>query len=209
MVQTENWERHAASRPGASSSLVDGYFVAQHRRPAELSDVDTGALSPVLRGVLTSDGTVTTLIAACTMQPLALRVLDERTVGLPAGTGTWLEAPPGAPATRRRVEITVRATRAPVYHAETFLLRERLPPEVAGSLSTEPLGLGGALRRHGANARRELLWYGQGGPPQWTQPPRLRAEASLPGGSTLHRTYRLMTPGGQPAALITESFGLA
>ncbi|KUN39799.1 hypothetical protein AQJ30_09055 [Streptomyces longwoodensis] len=206
MVPTEQWERSAASGLEASTSLMDDFFRAQHHRPAALSDVDASAVDPILRGVLTSDGTVTTLIAACLLQPLAVRVLDERNVGLATDMGRWLEAAPGALAVRRRVVIVVRVTRAPVYHAESFLLPERLPPEVADSLRTEPLGLGGALRRHSAHVGRELLWYGQGQPLPWTGIPPHRPDEDLPVDPTLHRTYRLTAPNRQPAALITESF---
>ncbi|MEV6986459.1 chorismate pyruvate-lyase family protein [Sphaerisporangium sp. NPDC051017] len=188
------------TRPPATSAttLIADRFIAQDRRPDGLTDLDVSALPPLLRTVLVSDSTVTSLFEAYTMRPLRVDVLAEDLVELDHGSAAWLEVPVGTACARRRVLVRDAAVDDPLYCAQTYLLPGRLPQQLRDSFMEERLGIGAAIRRHLVESLRELLWFGRAVTPNW-------ARDHMPARLTVHRTYRIRLH-GLPAILAGEDF---
>jgi chorismate-pyruvate lyase len=164
-------------------------FLAQHERPAQLSDLDLATLPPALRILLLSDGTLTTALEAYRLAPVVAEVRSQETIRLDAENSRPLRAEIGTEAILRRVDIRDMTTSAILVKAESILLIERLPDAFARTLADSQKGLGEALSRARLECRRELLWYGR--------------EAGA--GNTIARCYRVISH-GQPVLLIEERF---
>ena len=65
---------------------------AQSTSPPHLAPVNLRTLTPFQRGLLVIDGTLTQSIEACTLSPVKVVVLGQRTHALSADY-VWLDAP--------------------------------------------------------------------------------------------------------------------
>lgn len=164
-------------------------FLAQHERPAHLSDLDLATLPPALRIVLLHDGTLTTALEAYRFAPVAVEVRSQENIRLDAENARSLRAEIGTEAILRRVDIRDMTTSAILVRAESILLIERLPDTFLQTLADSQKGLGEALSRSQLECRRELLWYGR----------------AAGGGDAIARGYRMISH-GQPVLLIEERF---
>ena len=162
-------------------------FVAQDERRSGGSYVDFAALSGHLRCLLVTDGTVSSLIEAFSLEPTRTRCLEQKPGHPTQPELRWLAATPGTVTVLRRVLIEGALTRQPYLSARSLLVPERLPDEVVDVLADERSSIGAALVRSGVEHRRELLWFER----------RQGAVAS--------RTYRIFIR-GVPAILINEDF---
>lgn len=165
--------------------LLTRHFVAQRHRPPDLADVAPDRIGDFARCLLVTDGTVSTLVEAHELEPVAV----ERAGAAPPVDGAltpWLDVGAGEAVLSRR--IVMRGTCSGRVHvtAESHLVPARLPAEFVDVLGLSAKGLGEALRALRVDHHRELLWFGARGP-------------------VLSRTYRLLVA-GRPAVLITESF---
>ena len=127
--------------------------------------VDT---DPFDRMLLTADGTVTTLLEACTGEPIVTRTTRQAGPAtfeeLLEVVGRWwhpatqlLDLSPAERLIVRRV--TLHGARSGVAHvlAESLVVPDRLPGEIAESLVRPGASLGRLLASHHLESRREIL----------------------------------------------------
>lgn len=178
-----------------------GAFVAQQRRPAQLQPVSVAQLTPFQRGLLVTDGTVTTFVEAYWLEPVVVTRLAQAEEALAQGD-PWLDLPAGARVMRRRVVLSGRRSGRFFAWADTAMALERLPPPVRAGLDRDGGGLGRILLDSGLETRREGLWFGR------ERPADVPAEvAARWPGEFLARTYRVVAS-GRPLMVITERFAL-
>jgi chorismate-pyruvate lyase len=159
-------------------------------------------LSPLQRGLLVVDGTVTTFLEAWALEPILVTRLWQRASRLESAD-PWLCAHAGDGVLDRAVLLTGARSRRCFAFAESRILVERLPAAMRRDLDLGTAGLGQILLRSSLESRREGLWYGrERGRPV---PPQV---AALACDDFLVRTYRVST-GGQPLMMITERFPYA
>ena len=176
-------------------------FVAQSRRPASLGPIDVAALTPLQRGLLVIDGTVTTFLEASLLEPVEVERLDQEERPAPA-PDEWLGVGAGAPVIHRRVMLRGRDTRRFLVWADSRIAAGRVGQALRTGLEQAPGGLGRILIDSALETRRECLWFGREGRAE--APP---AVAAAWPGEFLSRTYRVIA-GGRPLMLITERFPL-
>jgi len=174
-------------------------FFAQSHRPAELNDVDFADLSPLLRALLVTDGTVTKLLEAYALEPMVVQRLGQYTKCLDAADDRLgLEA--GEEILVRSVMLVGAESQRLFVFAESLIVPGNLPLPIREGLHSETGGLGKILLDSGLETRREGLWYGKGRPAEIPAP-----VADLCAGDFITRSYRIIA-GGVPLMLITERF---
>lgn len=165
------------------------------------------ALSPVLRALLTTDGTVTETLAAFHGEDVGVRVLAQGYRAAEMPTDADLETAPGCRVLDRAIVLTGARTGNRYTAARSRILPDRLPTGVRDGLlaGREPLGM--LMLAHRLETFREVTACGRGA----------AGDAALPGGpcagalgvepraGIVWRTYRVIT-GGRPAMVITECF---
>jgi chorismate-pyruvate lyase len=178
-----------------------GVFIAQDQRPSGLMDIEPRDLSPLLRGLLVIDGTVTTFIEAYAMEPIEIERISQETTSL-AEDHRWLAVPAGEEIVNRKVALLGSDSGRLYAFAESLIVVSRLDAPIQRGLEQEPGGLGRILVDSELESRREGLWYGHERIAEL--PERVR---ELCEGEFLTRTYRLIA-GGVPLMTITERFPL-
>jgi chorismate-pyruvate lyase len=178
--------------------LAERHFTAQHEAAAELQRLDIASLSPFLRGLLFTDGTVSRALEAQMLSPVAVEPVEQLSTSPPARVARWLELQDREDCIRRRVVMTSEGTSLSVW-AESHVVEQRLPVGFVGVLGGSPTGIGGSLGQLKLESWRELLWFGLGSSPPWSAVPRA--------AETLTRSYRIITQ-GRPALLISEAFAV-
>jgi chorismate-pyruvate lyase len=166
--------------------------------PPGIRAVEFAALSPLRRGLLVIDGTVTTFLAAVTGEPLRVEPLGQRHVVLQARVAD-LDAGAGTGVLERCVALVGEDTGQVHALADSLIVPGRLPGPVRAALEEGTMGIGQALRVPGFATRREGLWFGRAcrAVPQ--------ALAGRVADEFLARSYRVLA-GGVPAMCITEYF---
>jgi chorismate-pyruvate lyase len=183
----------------ATFDPAEGVFVAQLRRPPELSDVSLETLSPFLRALLVIDGTVTKFLEAYALEPVTVKRLGQKTRFLDVDH-PWLCVAAGERIISRRVMLVGGESGRLYTYAESMIVPGRLPLPVQDSLEKESGGLGKILVDSALETRREGLWYGQERLTDMPEP-----VGDLCEGFFLLRSYRVIA-GGVPLMLITERF---
>lgn len=173
-------------------------FVAQDRRPTHLGAVDAETLSPFLRTLLISDGTVTRFIEAYQLERVDTVRLDQVHFASRGGH-EWLAVESGAPVALRRVFLRGRDSDTIYAYATTLVALDRMPKSVLARLELKGQSLGRVLNDAKIETRRETLWYGWESDLDVPDPLRHLAQPWLT------RAYRIVHR-GQPMALVTERF---
>jgi chorismate-pyruvate lyase len=167
------------------------------------------AVDPFDRMLLAADGTVTTLLEACTGEPVATRTTRQAGPAaldlLLAATGPWwhpdaslLELAPAERVIARRAILAGARSGVPYVLAESLLVPGRLPGGCAERLMRAGASLGRLLLADALETRREVLRIDA-----------VRAgEAAdaldvAPGETLARRTYRIVIR-GRAAAAVTE-----
>ncbi len=183
----------------APDQLAARHFTAQDALPDGVAAVELQRLSPVLRGLLLLDGTVSRALEAEALRPVEVELVAHDDCEAPAAVATALRLASGERCMRRRVVMRIAGARPTVW-AESFVVPRRLPTAFLSALTANAKGIGGSMQELRLESARELLWFGLASDPDWPEP----------GGSvagTLRRAYLVFT-GGEPALLITEDFAL-
>jgi chorismate-pyruvate lyase len=166
-------------------------------------------LDPFDRMLLTADGTVTTLLAACTGEPIVTR--PTRQTGpatldrLHAATDRWwhpdvqlLELTPAERLIARRVTLSGAHSGVAYVLAESLVVPDRLPDMIAERLGHAGASLGRVLAAGPLETRRDIGHI-----------VAVRAGAAgdhldvSPGTTVARRTYTIVV-GQQPVAAVTE-----
>jgi len=183
---------------------------ATHRERVAAA-LDLASLPPVLRTLLTTDGTVTETLAALHGEEVGVRVLAQGYVPQAEGEAPELAAAPGTRVVARVLDRTIVLVGAESGRAYT-VARSRIVPEAlpaglqAGLLERrEPIGK--LMLEHRLETFREIVDCGRcpaGRAPRLgdTAPDALGISADAP---VAWRTYRVIS-GGRPVMSITEVF---
>ncbi|HEY1316688.1 MAG TPA: chorismate pyruvate-lyase family protein [Gaiella sp.] len=166
-------------------------------------------LDPLDRMLLAGDGTVTTLLEACTAEPIrtaTVRVAGPATVDdLMRLTGSWwhpnaslLDLEPAEPVIVRRAVLRGARTSRPYVLAESLVVPGRLPGAMADALAQPGASIGRLLQSNGAETRRELLQVGRMRANEATEYLETRPDATI-----AWRTYRIQM-GGRTIVLLAE-----
>lgn len=195
----------AALAPPAMSPHTGG---AEHLSVQSLGQLTAGgkatavnlrALSPFQRALVFTDGTVTKLIEAYTLEPLdILRLADTHAPALEHHP--WLEVDELCAVGKRDVIIQGRYSRTLYVYAESLVVPERLPLPVRERLDVQGEGLGRLLNEAKIETRREVLWYARESAADLPEEVRRVSD-----GEFITRVYRIIAR-GLPVALITERF---
>lgn len=201
MPDTSPRHRHPGS---ASFDPAARLFLAQDQRPALLTGLEPGELSPLQRALLVIDGTVTSFLAAWAMEPVVVRPVGQRHGELPGDgpslAAAWLDAPARSPVLEREVLLQGADSQRLFAFAESLICIDRLPATLRAGLESGGLNLGQLLLMPGIESRREGLWYGRERPA--ALPP---AVAALTAPDFLTRAYRV-SMASRPLMVITERF---
>jgi chorismate-pyruvate lyase len=166
-------------------------------------------LDPLDRMLLSTDGTVTTLLEACTGEAIATRITRQAGPAardrLLAAEGRWwhpdetlLELVPGERVTARRVVLTGVRSDVPFLVAESLVAVDRLSAEVIERLTRAEASLGRVLIAGSVATRRQLLEIAA------TRAAENANELGVSSDLTLaRRTYRIAGC-RRAAALVTE-----
>jgi len=177
--------------------LAELHFTAQEEASTDLDDVDIVQLDPFLRGLLFTDGTVSRALEAQTLAPVMVEAVEQTQAAAPARVARYLDVEQTDECIRRRVVMKIAGTSSAVW-AESYVVPGRLPPDFLTTLGGSPRGIGQSLQQLKLESWRELLWFGLGPPPQWS-------DHATSATATLTRFYRIITQ-GLPALLISEAF---
>ena len=178
--------------------LTELHFAAQDEATVDLEVVEVARLDPFLRGLLFTDGTVSRALEAQTLTPVALEAVEQTRTPAPTRAARYLDVPAASECIRRRVVMTI-AGPSPSVWAESYVVPGRLPEDFVGVLDGSSHGIGGSLRQLRLESWRDLLWFGLGEVPSWSED-----EATT---TTLTRVYRIIT-NRLPALLISEAFAV-
>lgn len=167
-------------------------------------------IDPFDRMLLSTDGTVTTLLAACAGEPIITRATRQAGPAplerLLTATGCWwhpdatlLELSPADRVVARRA--TLRGGRSGVAYllAESVVVLDRLPRRIADGLAREGASLACLLTAGPVEARREVL------PAEAVTADEAACDhlGVRPGAKLAQRTSRIVI-GGRAAAAVTE-----
>ena len=188
--------------PSAGYDPLIDLPMAQAAKPAELGPVNLRTLTPFQRALLVIDGTVTKFIEAYTMEPIEVVRLAQQNIPLEEDH-RWLEARSGTVVAVREAVLRGRYSHTFYAYARSWIVPDRLSPEVAERIQVDGEGLGRILNDHDTETRREVLWYGR---ERTTDLPEVVLRAT--GGEFISRTYRIIAR-KRPIMLITEKFPVA
>lgn len=160
-----------------------------------LNPVEFTTLEPFLRALLLDDRVVTRALGHHASAEVMVKIQEQRNISVDLPLASLLDMQAGSPAVRRRVSIHIGQSAAPTLLAESFVVVERLPPDVVGSLATSGKGIGEVLYDLGIPTRRELVCLGASDYVPWR--PDL--------GPAVVRFYRIVAD-TLPAILIKEAF---
>ncbi|WP_432490854.1 chorismate--pyruvate lyase family protein [Kineococcus gypseus] len=170
----------------APQDLVDARDLEQQRPGAP--DDPLAPLTPVGRMVMTTDGTVTAILAHAVGERIVLGRTAQRWHAVPAAEAAHLRLPPGAAVELRTVHLVGERTGTRYVRAETLVSTDALPPGFREDLARGEETIGRLLRAHRLETYREVV--------------DTRVSAA---DGTCRRTYTV-TAGGLPVLLITEHF---
>lgn len=179
----------------------ENIFVAQHRRPANLEDIDPYSLTPVERTLLVIDGTVTRFLETYFAEPIRIENIGETREQLKK-EHEFLALPKGEEVVSRRVLLRGARSARTYASAASLVVPSRVKAAVRKEVGDMSQGLGRLLLEGKTEQYRELLWYGKEPPSEL--PGELR---SLATEYSITRTYRIMV-NREPTMMITEWFEL-
>ena len=116
-------------------------------------------IPPVLRVLLTSDGTITTALQALLLTPIGVEIIRQEEVRLDAAAAEFLAVEPGLDALARDVCLTARGRRW--VYASSVLLTDGLPRPLLAALRTRRKPLGLLLNESGKPLTRDKLRIAQ------------------------------------------------
>lgn len=168
-------------------------FPAPHReQPLAIE-----GLPPLLRMLLSTDGTVTKSLEAYFWEPVQVENLGQAPVRL-AQAVTALDLNAGDQAVQRRVRLCGKNSQRVYAYAESTLRLQRLSEPLREDILAGKIGIGELLRERGLETYREMLDVGAYGAIEAAIFPATPNEL-------VYRTYRIWIE-RTPTILITEVF---
>ncbi len=164
-----------------------------------LKGLDLERLSPLERVLLTTDGTVTDVLAAHAWEPIAVRKIGQAVLH-PVDPPAWLDAEPGAALIEREILLYGERSRRRYLHAHSFIALDALPRDAREALLDTLTPLGEIMQAARLETFREILQCGLE-----ASGPRGRWFARPETTPLVYRTYRVIHR-DRPLMLITERF---
>lgn len=155
-------------------------------------------MDPVLRLLLTSDGTITTSLQALMRTPIGVEIIRQEEIQVDKATAEFLTAKPGSVALSREVWLTAKGRRLVV--ASSIILLEGLHRPLLQALRTGEKPLGLLLRETGEPVVRDRLQIAF-----VADPSAIKSLGPTGAGPSWVRRYR-MTLGSKSTASIQEQF---
>lgn len=164
-------------------------------------------LSPVLRALLTTDGTVTEALAAFYGEEVGVEVLSQGYRDYEGRANRELEATVGTRMLERTIALVGRDSGRRYAAAWSRIVPGLLPPGLQEGLLAEREPLGKLMLVHRLETFREIVACGRcaAGAAPYLGPRCAAALGLAPEAGTVWRTYRV-TSGGRPVMSITEYF---
>ena len=164
-----------------------------------INGLDFSLLSPILRTLLVTDGTVTRFLEAYFLEPIKVERVFQEEVTLEADLPS-LDLVRGNKILRRQVLLCRNSTKEVCTFAESFIRLDRLWPKLRGDLLEGRLGVGELLRDRRMETYRELLSYGKENTGTLSHLLKIGKDETL-----LSRSYRIFSR-QLPTILISEKF---
>ncbi len=120
-----------------------------------IKSADAARMDPVVRILLTSDGTITTSLQALLLSPIGMEVLRQEEIPLDASAAEFLAADPGSRALAREVYLTANGQR--LICASSMILIGGLDRPLLQALRTRQKPLGLLLQESGLPVLRDRL----------------------------------------------------
>jgi chorismate-pyruvate lyase len=160
---------------------------------------DFASLSPILRVLLVTDGTVTKTLQAYFGEAIEVDVLDhaERSSESPY---PQIDIAAGDPILHRYVRLLGRTTRKVYAVAESVAVLEHISKQMRRQLLEEHKGIGELLREGRLETYRELLTANLTAAGRWAEDLQVAATAGV-----VSRDYKIYQ-GGRAVLLIREIF---
>lgn len=155
-------------------------------------------MDPVLRMLLTSDGTITTSLQALLLSPIGVEVIRQEEIALDAATAGFLTVEPGTKALAREVWLTAKDLR--LVCASSVILLEGLDRPLLQALRSRQKPLGLLLHESGQPVMRDRLQIAS-----ITDPSMIRGSGLPAAGPVWMRRYR-MSLRSKWTAFIREQF---
>lgn len=172
-----------------------------------LALMDCAGLSPILRTLLTADGTVTEVLAAYFGEDVGVRVLSQVYRDYEGRRNRELDAPAGTRMLDRVIVLCGSASGRIYAAAGSRLIPHLLPPGMQEALLAEREPLGKLMLDHRLENFKEIVDCGRG--PVSSAPPLegscAEALGLTPTEAVAWRTYRVINR-GRPVMSITEYF---
>jgi len=178
---------------------MEDLLTAQFALPADLRALNLRTLTPFQRALMVTDGTVTKLIEAYTMEQIEIVRLGQE-ISFLTVNNEWLEAEEGSKVLMRQVLLRGKSNYTCYAYAPSLIILDRLPQFIKEGLELEGGGIGRILYGNRWETHRDLLWWGKE-----TIKNVPEAIRDMAGMEALSRTYRIIA-GGKPIMLINEKF---
>jgi chorismate-pyruvate lyase len=163
-----------------------------------LKSDDAAGMDPALRMVLTSDGTITTLLRALCLCPIQMEVLRQEEIKLSAAEAEFLSVKPDSSALAREVWLTAKGQR--LVCASSVIRMEGLDRTLLQALRNREKPLGRLLYESGLPVLRDRLQIAS-----FADPARIKSLGLTGSGPVWMRRYR-MSLKSKSIALISEQF---
>jgi chorismate-pyruvate lyase len=135
---------------------VSGYL-------AEELSIDWLALPPIVRVLLSTDGTVTKALESFFWEPVAVirKVQTERLVDKNSIMALGADLPLDELLWQRTVELVGQHSERRFVRASSLIRVSLLPPSLKDGLAQDDLGIGGVIRELGLETYRKVIAIGQ------------------------------------------------
>ena len=128
--------------------------------PLERIEKEHGTLSTLQKILLSTDGSVTSLLEAIEGEEVMISTLSQNVVPADAKTAEELEIRPGDQVNHRIVELRNSRTREVLIYAVSDTPIERLEPGFRSDLMRADIPIGRILKKHAIESRREIFHVG-------------------------------------------------
>ena len=128
--------------------------------PLERIEKEYGTLSTLQKILLSTDGSVTSLLEAIEGEEVTIRTLSQNVGPADTKTAEELEIRPGDQVNHRIVELRNSRTREVLIYAVSDTPLERLEPGFRSDLMRADIPIGRILKKHAIESRREISQVG-------------------------------------------------
>ncbi len=120
-------------------------------------EAKVGRISPVLKFLLGTDGSVTQILESITGEKVVIRTLVQKIVPADRSTADHLDIAEGDPVNFRIVEIRTEGSGEVLIYAKSCTPINRLSPAFKDDLMRADIPIGRIISQHHIEARREIL----------------------------------------------------